>query len=553
MDHFFLILTIIILSASIIGYGAFYSNYFWKTQFLPVSYYGILGIIFLTFLSYLSNIFFAHNNIHNSVIHIIGIVFFFKYLNFRENLKDFKLLFLIIFLILSSIYIYKTHDDFPYYHLPYINNLIESKLIIGNGNFSIAHRTHSSIFYYISIFYIPLANFKFINISYFSIILFFNFFFLKTLLEKKEILNTNFYYFLKLFSFIFINVVFYRLSEYGTDRVGQIFILLLILFLIRELNDIGNTNINTNFSVLIITFLITQKTYFISYLILFFPLLFHFIRSEKKIFEIAVNRNSIFCLLIITLFFIKSFLNNGCFIYPLTFTCVETLWGSTLLEINYLSNWYELWSKGGANPNFRVEDPDKYISGINWVKNWFTSYFLFKVSDFLLGVLFICLIIFLCFFSKNKREAVNNVKGLYVILTIIFLIWFFKHPSLRYGGYTLIALMFFIPVSNVCSKFVKVENIKKLTVYFLIILTFSIFNIRNFSRIEKEINVYNYDVLYNPFKFIKEIDYVKSNKSKLPLYKPNNDQMCWLIKSPCAYKENIYSKKVFFYDMYFEN
>ena len=38
-------------------------------------------------------------------------------------------------------------------------------------------------------------------------------------------------------------------------------------------------------------------------------------------------------------------------------------------------NWYEQWSKAGAGPNFRVEDPLNYIQGFNWVSNWIYKYF----------------------------------------------------------------------------------------------------------------------------------------------------------------------------------
>ena len=52
-----------------------------------------------------------------------------------------------------------------------------------------------------------------------------------------------------------------------------------------------------------------------------------------------------------------------------------------------MNNWYEQWSKAGAGPNFRVDNPKEYILYFNWVSNWFDKYFFNKVSDFLLGVI----------------------------------------------------------------------------------------------------------------------------------------------------------------------
>ena len=62
--------------------------------------------------------------------------------------------------------------------------------------------------------------------------------------------------------------------------------------------------------------------------------------------------------------------------------------------------WYEQWSKAGANPNFRADNPEIYISGFNWFQNWFNTYFFNKVSDQLLVIIFISLIIFFLFSFK---------------------------------------------------------------------------------------------------------------------------------------------------------
>ena len=33
------------------------------------------------------------------------------------------------------------------------------------------------------------------------------------------------------------------------------------------------------------------------------------------------------------------------------------------------ANWYELWAKAGASPNFKVANPDEYIQFFNWVES----------------------------------------------------------------------------------------------------------------------------------------------------------------------------------------
>ena len=54
-----------------------------------------------------------------------------------------------------------------------------------------------------------------------------------------------------------------------------------------------------------------------------------------------------------------------------------------------MNDWYQQWSKAGAGPNYRVDDPENYIKGFNWGSNWFDKYFFNKVSDFLAGILFL--------------------------------------------------------------------------------------------------------------------------------------------------------------------
>ena len=58
-------------------------------------------------------------------------------------------------------------------------------------------------------------------------------------------------------------------------------------------------------------------------------------------------------------------------------------------------NWYEQWSKAGATPNFRVDDPENYIKGfLIGYQIGLIFYFFNKVSDFLAGLLFMITVVF---------------------------------------------------------------------------------------------------------------------------------------------------------------
>ena len=81
----------------------------------------------------------------------------------------------------------------------------------------------------------------------------------------------------------------------------------------------------------------------------------------------------------------------------------NNLWAIKINEVKDLNNWYEQWAKGGAGPDFRVDNPTLYIKNFNWVFNWIDVYFFNKVSDFLLGLSALLLITFFILKTKVKN------------------------------------------------------------------------------------------------------------------------------------------------------
>ena len=84
---------------------------------------------------------------------------------FKKKLlrKKIKLILLISSVLFVGILMYKTHDDFFYYHFQYTISLIEFKKIFGVGNLEHGWRTPSSIFYLNSLFYLPILEKSLIN------------------------------------------------------------------------------------------------------------------------------------------------------------------------------------------------------------------------------------------------------------------------------------------------------------------------------------------------------------------------------------------------------
>ena len=256
--------------------------------------------------------------------------------------------------------------------------------------------------------------------------------------------------------------------------------------------------------IIILALIISFKSFYILYSIFLIPLGIFLLNNKKINLQIYLFKNFSVYFFVLTIFLVTiiSLLSTGCLVYPVSLTCFDNLsWAIPISEVNHMNNWYEQWSKAGAGPNFRVENPQIYIQKFNWVNHWFEYYFFNKVSDFLLGIFFVVLVFIISFFSKNKKNSEKDYFyfDYYVILLILFTEWFYNHPALRYGGYSLIALMVFYPLSYVLQIFRNSQKKIKKTVIVLLRITTFIFTARNIDRLFDERAVYNYKPEINIF------------------------------------------------------
>ena len=493
---------------SVLGYGYLALN-FSKNKYTSsdLGYIGLVGILFLIIISYISHFFVSHNYIFNSFVLFIGVFFFiFEILKDKKFLekKNIKLLIFIFIILFLGIMMYKTHDDFPYYHFPYTYYLTQSDIHIGVGNFGHGFRTSSSIFYLNSLFYLPLVKYYLFQLGAILIMGFSNLILLEKILLEIRRKNINYLTYLSLLSFVFINIFFYRIQEHGTDRSAQI--LIFILFI--ELMSLKNLKVlmDETFSkiIIILALIVSFKSFYILYSIFLIPLGIYLLNNKKINLQIYLFKNFSVYFFVLTIFLVTiiSVLNTGCLVYPVSLTCFDNLsWAIPIPEINHMNNWYEQWSKAGAGPNFRVENPQIYIQKFNWVNHWFEYYFFNKVSDFLLGIFFVILVFIIAFFSKIKKKLVKNYFYFeyYIILLILFIEWFYNHPALRYGGYALIVLMVFYPLAYALQIFENSQKKIKKTAIVLLSITIFIFATRNIDRLFDERVVYNYKPEINIF------------------------------------------------------
>ena len=72
--------SILLAIMAIVGYGRIFQRVFFPNEiYINTGLIGIFGLFFLSFISYLTHLFFPHNYLHNSIIFIIGLVFFFTF------------------------------------------------------------------------------------------------------------------------------------------------------------------------------------------------------------------------------------------------------------------------------------------------------------------------------------------------------------------------------------------------------------------------------------------------------------------------------------------
>jgi len=517
-----------LISLSLVGYGFLLSRLL-KIDCSNYGYLGLLGLSFLIFISYSTTLFYSHGYIFNLLTLLIGLLIFFYLLrldkNFKVNLNQHLVVFLILVIF---IYVGKNHDDFSYYHFPYSHILTQLEHPIGLGQLNNGFRNPSSIFFLNSLFYFPKVEFYLLHISPvyflgFSNLIFYDFVKDRKIYKKFKSIN-----FFSLLIISFINIFFYRLAEHGTDRSGMIliFIVTVIIFLIQNNDNKENKKTNLNlfyFSSVLMAMLISLKPFYLIYSPLIIILLIFNFRENFN--EILKSKTTIYCFTFIAFVFLFNFINSSCLIYPAEFTCFSQFsWSFNINVIRDTNQWYELWAKAGATPNYIVDDRAIYISGINWLPNWMENYFFNKVSDYLLSLLFFIIIFWFSFIFKFKKKKTNFSKIKFRLLYIFFILclleWFFKHPALRYGGYHIIAILVFMPLMILFLD-VKINFnnfMKKAT--FVMILVLTIFISRNINRLIKEYRLYNFNPLisykfnYDKKFYNRYFNIIEKNKSK---------------------------------------
>ena len=214
-------LTYIILFISTIGFGLYFNN-FLKLEFEKnLGIILILVLILLTILSYVSIFFTSHIIYLTQLFLYWSIIFFFN----SKNVNKLNFAIFLASIIFIGMIISKTHDDFAFYHFQQSISFTRSKIMFGMSNLDFSYAKHSSLLYLNSLFYLPYFKYYFFNAP--------NQLFLTAIILSFYIYANDKENFklIRIFSFVSITYIlfkFTRASEYGTDIIGQLLILLFI-------------------------------------------------------------------------------------------------------------------------------------------------------------------------------------------------------------------------------------------------------------------------------------------------------------------------------------
>ncbi len=521
-------------STIIISYGKSFSDFF-NIKISCISLNIISGCFFLGSLSLIINFFLPLNIYVNNLVFLVGTFLVIRNLKYLK--KGLSLILIISFIaFITGVYENINRPDAALYHLPFISNLNENKIILGLNNLHERFGLVSFFQYLSAIFYNSIFKDKVIffpNLILYASALVYLF---KLSINKNSINEIKI---LSLFFAISIVVDMNRFSEFGNDENAHMLYFILITQIVALYLGKANNKANTiNIILLISLFLFMIK---ITYSIIIFLILLISISAFKyvKFYE----NFKIFLYFILSLWLFKSFLISGCFMYPIEFTCINKIPWAYNANIDLIS---ESWAKGYPDSGQKLQ-MDYYIKEFNWLQTWLNHHFIFILKKIL--IILIIFILLIKFINEKEIEIYygNKFKILIFINLFFCLFWFLKFPVYRFGSGFLIAtiiLCFTLFLKGFNSN--RYEKILKMTlVLSVVLISYKGFN-RTFDKISSEnykpwINIFSND--QNQIISYKKIYF--NNSDEEFYYIPASGELCFYSPSPCSHilNENLFLVK----------
>lgn len=519
-----------------------------------ISEYIIIGVLFIGVIALLLNFITSINLTISNTISIIGILLFLFF--FKKISKNIFLNIIYIQSITLILLIFSKHqEDFPWYSLPFISIINTEKIIFGLANVQFRFGHISLLQYSSSIF----NNFLSINniLTPYALIVS-SFIILCTKIFIKNLNNSK-----NRISFLYIALVlifcllkFTRYNEFGNDIPAHIVVFYSIYksIVIIE-NLLRKTIIFDDVKKLLIfsSFALMQKIQ--TGFIVLLPIYIIYLLNKKKLKINKIYKTIIICIIFLSLWSFKTFINTGCFIYPAQITCINNVsWVSKNSDQHSYAKKVKIesesWSKGWVDQ--KKLDYEDYSKNFNWFKTWFGKHFFVIIKSIIPFVILILLpVIYFNFikinkynFKKSYIKFFGNQKIIIFIILINVSVWFFSFPIYRYGLAFIISAIIFcvIPLYFQINYTAINKIIKK-----IIILSFIFFLSKNILRIFNHFEVYdNYPwpkIFSEENNQYKKYTKVLKDNYRYILY-PADERACYYSYYICSHHGHIFDKEL---------
>ena len=472
------------------------------------------GIIFIYFISLLSHFFVPLNRMSTIVI-LFGIASF-LYCLINKKLKISLINYFLIVLIFSIIAYYGSDNvDSPLYHLQVINWLTDHKLTFGIANLEYRYGINYPWYSILGLLNIEYLGFS--NKYYLSLIIF-SFIFYELLTSKIFSKSLIFLSFSLSYLFLFglihpfnYGVVLNHIGNPEKDLFNMLLFLTLIYVFIKlyEHDDYKEKK-NLISIYLIILSLVIMQTPIYGLIILTF--LFIFFKDIKIKDQIMLF---IFLSITFLIWSLKSVAINGCLVFPISITCLNTDWTIDISTLNYMVDEMKRWCR--SLPGLEMLNDDyKTLKTFNWFKPWFLNYYLTTAMHQLNSLIVIFSLIISMYLGYKKNFLIRkNEKILFVSILLVNITCTILIPEIRYywGPHISLSCLFLtLVVYSLEIKMFKSKNIY-LIVPFISLILFTSFKVipkikyanlnelpkrlHDFSSIKKIGTFNSYDVFTN--------------------------------------------------------
>ncbi len=345
---------------------------------------------------------------HLLLILFLSLIYCLKFIRFEKKII---FLFILTALLIMNSDRFPYYDyifDFGYYHNGYINWLNQSNIVLGLANLhpSYGYTGNSYLLGSFLNFY-PLLERGYIYTT--SIFFLFYIFFIFYEIKKIQDLFQKFFLIFSLY--VILKFIFEEpLGDYAPYKINLILFFYIFYKFLHFLNNENSTKQDFIIIIFTISILITLSplSWFLSVM-----LVIYLLTKRPNFF---IDKNTIFCIFFIILFFVINFLKSGHILYPLQINIFAAEFAVKNDFLYHIKNF-----------------PKDYLPGLEWVSPWFKSKFLTNSFCLIYGFLFFLVISLTILKDVNKNKNFRNFLKLFSIINILLLFWFFNSPDIKTG------------------------------------------------------------------------------------------------------------------------